>query len=83
MDQDVINNVASNYAHEYGLTDCLDELKKLIKNHGGNPFHIFRYMSFVKKLFDCFKKWNISNCGSQSKGISFFKRLKEKILYSS
>ena len=50
MDQNVINNVASHYAHEYGLTDCLDELKELIKNHGGNPFHIFRYMSFVKNF---------------------------------
>ena len=43
MDQNVINNVASHYAHEYGLTDRLDELKEVIKNHGGDPFHIFRY----------------------------------------
>ena len=50
MDQNVINNVASHYAHEYGLTDCLDKLKELIKNHGGDPFHIFRYMSFVKNF---------------------------------
>ena len=50
MDQNVINNVASHYAHEYGLTDRLDELKELIKNHGGDPFHIFRYMSFVKNF---------------------------------
>ena len=50
MDQNIINNVASYYAHEYGLTDRLDELKELIKNHGGDPFHIFRYMSFVKNF---------------------------------
>ena len=50
MDQNVINNVVSHYAHQYGLTDRLDELKELIKNHGGNPFHIFRYMSFVKNF---------------------------------
>ena len=50
MDQNVINNVASHYAHEYGLTDRLDELKEVIKNHGDNPFHIFRYMSFVKNF---------------------------------
>ena len=50
MDQNVINNVASHYAHEYGLTDRLDELKEVIKNHGGDPFRIFRYMSFVKNF---------------------------------
>ena len=50
MDQNIINNVASHYAHEYGLTDRLYELKELIKNHGGDPCHIFRYMSFVKNF---------------------------------
>ena len=51
MDQNVINNVASHYAHEYGLTDRLDELKEAIKNHGRDSFHIFRYiMSFVKNF---------------------------------
>ena len=29
MDQNVINNVANHYAHEYGLTDRLDELKEI------------------------------------------------------
>ena len=41
MDQNVIYNIATHYAREYGLMDCLDELKELIKNHGNNPFHIF------------------------------------------
>ena len=50
MDQNVIYNIATHYAREYGLMDCLDELKELIKNHGGDPFHIFRYMSFVKNF---------------------------------
>ena len=50
MDQNVINNVASHYAYEYGLTDCLDEMKELIKNHGNEPFYIFRYMSFFKNF---------------------------------
>ena len=50
MDQNVINNVASHYTHEYGLTDCPEKLKEVIKNHGGNPFHIFRYMSFLKNF---------------------------------
>ena len=30
--------------------DWLDELKELIKNHGNEPFYIFRYMSFVKNF---------------------------------
>ena len=30
--------------------DRLDELKELVKNHGDDPFHIFRYMSFAKNL---------------------------------
>ena len=50
MDQNVINNVASHYAYEYGLTDRLDEMKELIKNHGNEPFYIFRYMSFFKNF---------------------------------
>ena len=50
MDQNVINNVASHYAYEYGLTDRLDELKEVIKNHGNEPFYIFRYMSFLKNF---------------------------------
>ena len=50
MDQNVINNVASHCAHEYGLTDHLDELKEFIKNHGNEPFYIFQYMSFVKNF---------------------------------
>ena len=50
MDQNNINNVASHCAHEYGLTDRLDELKELIKNHGNKPFYKFPYMSFVKNF---------------------------------
>ena len=50
MDQNVINNLASHHAHECGLTDHLDELKEVRKNHGRDPFHIFRYMSFVKNF---------------------------------
>ena len=50
MDQNVIYNIATHYAREYGLMDHLDELQQLIKNHGDDPFHIFRYMSFVKNF---------------------------------
>ena len=45
MDQNVIYNIASNYVREFGLMDRLDELKELVKNHGDEPFYIFRYMS--------------------------------------
>ena len=41
MDENVINNVASHYANDYGLADRLDEMKELIKNHGNKPFYIF------------------------------------------
>ena len=61
MDQNVIYNIATHYAREYGLMDHLDELKELIKNHGDDPFHIFRYMRFVKNFFNCFKKWIVSH----------------------
>ena len=50
MDWKVIYNIATHYAREYGLMDRLDELKELVKNHGDDPFHIFRYMSFVKNF---------------------------------
>ena len=46
MDENFINNVGNHYAYEYGLADCLDEMKELIKNHGNKPFYIVRYMSF-------------------------------------
>ena len=50
MDQNVIYNIATHYAREYGLMDRLDKLKELVKNHGEDPFHIFRYMSFAKNF---------------------------------
>ena len=83
MDQNVIYNIASNYVREFGLMDRLDELKELVKNHGDEPFYIFRYMSFVKNFLIIYKKLNVYHRSSQSKGISFFRRLKEKMLYSS
>ena len=50
MDQNVIYNIATHYAREYGLMHHLNELQQLIKNHCDDPFHIFRYMSFVKNF---------------------------------
>ena len=31
MNQNLIHNIATHYATEYRLMDCLDELKELIK----------------------------------------------------
>ena len=50
MDQNVIYNVASHYAHEYGLMDPMDELKEVVKNHNTSTFYIFRYIAFVKNF---------------------------------
>ena len=50
MDQNVIYNIAADYAREYGLMDHLNELKELIKNHGNLPFYTFRYISTVKNF---------------------------------
>ena len=32
------------------MLDCKDDLMKLIKNHGNQPFYIFRYLSLVKNF---------------------------------
>ena len=81
MDQNVINHVASHYAHEYGLTDCLDELKELIKNHGGDPFHIFRYMSFVKN-FLIVSKSGIFTIEVPSRGeYHFLENLRKNVIF--
>ena len=50
MDQNVIQNVADHYVSEYGLMDCLSDLKELIKNHGVEPFYISRYILLVKSI---------------------------------
>ena len=41
MDANVIYNIATHYAREYGLMDGLDKLKELVKNHGNKPFYIY------------------------------------------
>ena len=56
MDQNVIQNVADHYVSEYGLMDCLSDLKELIKNHGVEPFYIFRYILLVKNYLILSKK---------------------------
>ena len=78
MDQSVINNVASHYAHEYGLTDHLDKLKEVIKNHGGDPFHIFRYMSFVKNFLIVSKNGMFTIEVSSPSEYQFLEDLKKK-----
>ena len=55
MDQNVIQNDADHYASEYELMDRLNDLKELIKNHGVEPFYIFRYILLVKNYLICSK----------------------------
>ena len=55
MDSNVIYNIATHCAREYDLMDRLDDLKELIKNHGNEPFYIFRYMSFAKNFLNVSK----------------------------
>ena len=55
MDQNVIQNVADHYTSEYGLMNCLSDLKELIKNHGVETFYIFRYILLVKNNLICSK----------------------------
>ena len=50
MDQNIIHNIADHYAREYDVLYCKDDLMKLVKNHGNQPFYIFRYLSLVKNF---------------------------------
>ena len=50
MDQNVIHNIADHYAREYNVLYRKDNLMELIKNHGNQPFYIFRYLSLVKNF---------------------------------
>ena len=83
MGQNVIYNIATHYAREYGLMDYLYELKEVIKNHGDNPFHIFRYMSFVKNSLIVSKSGMFTNEVLSWREYHFLEDLKKKMLYSS
>ena len=50
MDRNVIHNIADHYAREYDVLDHKDDLMKLFKNHGNQPFYIFRYLNLVKNF---------------------------------
>ena len=78
MDQNVIYNIASNYARGYGLMDRLDELKELVKNHGDKPFYIFRYMSFVKNFLIISKNGMFSIEVPSRREYHFLEDLKKK-----
>ena len=55
MDQNVIQNVADHYASEYGLMNCLSNLKELIKYNDMELFYIFHYILLVKNYLICSK----------------------------
>ena len=50
MAWNVIHNIDDYYAREYDVLDCKDNLRKLIENHGNQPFYIFRDLSLVKNF---------------------------------
>ena len=83
MDQNVIYNIATNYAREYGLMDRLDDLKELIKNHGNMPFYIFRYMSVVKNFMIVSKHLKFTIEVPSRREYHFLEDLKKKMFYSS
>ena len=48
MDSNVIHNIADHYAREYDVMEQKNDLMELLKNHGNEPFDIFRYLCLVK-----------------------------------
>ena len=51
MDQNVINNVATNPLCTWvWIEGSSRRIERTYKNHSDDPFHIFRYMSFVKSF---------------------------------
>ena len=58
--------------------DRLDDLKELIKNHGNEPFYIFRYMSFVKNFLIISKNTVFTIEVSSRREYHFLEDLKKK-----
>ena len=78
MDANVIYNIATHYVQEYRLMDRLDELKELVKNHGNEPFYIFRYMTFVKNFLIILKNGMFSIEIPSRREYYFLEDLKKK-----
>ena len=61
--------------------DWLDELKELIKNHGNEPFYIFRYMSFVKNFLIVSKNTMFTIKVPSRREYHFLEDLKKNVIF--
>ena len=61
--------------------DWLDELKELIKNHGNEPFYIFRYMSFVKNFLIVSKNTMFTIEVPSQMEYHFLEELKKNVIF--
>ena len=81
MDQNIIHNIADHYAREYDVLYCKDDLMKLVKNHGNQPFYIFRYLSLVKNFLIISKNLKYTIEVPTKREYHFLEDLKKKNLY--
>ena len=81
MDQNIIHNIADHYAREYDVLYCKDDLMKLVKNHGNQPFYIFRYLSLVKNFLIINKNLKYTIEVPSKREYHFLEDLKKKNLY--
>ena len=82
MDQNIIHNIADHYAREYDVLYCKDDLMKLVKNHGNQPFYIFRYLSLVKNFLIISKNLKYTIEVPSKREYHFLEDLKKKIYAS-
>ena len=82
MDQNIIHNIADHYAREYDVLYCKDDLMKLVKNHGNQPFYIFRYLSLVKNFLIISKNLKYTIEVPSKREYHFLEDLKKKIYTS-
>ena len=81
MDQNIIHNIADHYAREYDVLYCKDDLMKLVKNHGNQPFYIFRYLSLVKNFLIISKNLKYTIEVPSKREYHFLEDLKKKNLF--
>ena len=81
MDQNIIHNIADHYAREYDVLYCKDDLMKLVKNHGNQPFYIFRCLSLVKNFLIISKNLKYTIEVPSKREYHFLEDLKKKNLY--
>ena len=52
LSNDEILNLTSHYINEYKLDEekHFENVKEIFRNHGNEPFYVYRYISFVKNF---------------------------------